>query len=180
MRADYATSDLINKVNSDWINEVLINPELDRGDDDDATDLMLRPQSSRKQTIPRWREPARRPGRSAKVDYPEPGIMVQPMSRPSRRRSVARRVTERLALAVAALGLAWAGVSMAPGPRDVTNSVPMRATSGSPESVAPIDTTEPNSVGPAWLVPEILYGPARAPSPMRPAQAARPVPTPGR
>ena len=30
MRADYATSDLINKVNSDWINEVLINPELDR------------------------------------------------------------------------------------------------------------------------------------------------------
>src|SRR5258708_5647901 len=35
MRADYATSDLISKVNAEWINEVLANREFDRADHGD-------------------------------------------------------------------------------------------------------------------------------------------------
>ena len=58
MRADYATSDLINKVNSDWISEVLINPELDRPDPGhDVVVGELPRQSSRKQAPPVRRDP---------------------------------------------------------------------------------------------------------------------------
>jgi hypothetical protein len=173
MRADYATSDLINKVNSDWINEVLISPELDRagpGDDDDAHDLMLRPQSFRRQMICRQREPARPPGNPAEVDYPEPGIKVEPNARPARCRSVARRVTERLALAVAALAVVGVGAWMVPLSQDVTNAVSERPTNASPEPASSINTTE---LRPAWLSPEILYGPTMARSPLS-------VPTSGR
>jgi hypothetical protein len=173
MRADYATSDLINKVNSDWIDAVLANPELDRADpggDDDAHDLTLRPQSFQKQTFPRRRERARPPGNPAKVDYPEPGITVEPNTRPSRRRSVARRVTERLALAVAALAVVGVGAWTVPLSQDVTNAVSERATNASPEPASSINTTE---LRPAWLSPEILYGPAMARSPLS-------VPTSGR
>src|SRR5260370_31807861 len=107
MRADYATSDLINKVNSDWINEVLVNPELDRADPrdhDDGGDITLRP---------RWGEPVWPSASPIGTDDPEPGFADELIAL---RRSVARRVTERLALAVAALAIVWVGVWMAPGP----------------------------------------------------------------
>jgi hypothetical protein len=179
MRADYATSDLISKVNSDWINAVLANPELDRAYPGHAAVISeLRRQSARKQATPLRCEPVPPAANSTRAG--EPGITVEPAARPSRRRSLARRVVERLALAVAALGLAWAGVRMAPGPADVTSSVSVHAASALPESAAPIDTTESSSAGPAWLLPEILYGPAMAPSPMPPAQEPRAVPKPAR
>src|SRR5258708_31790578 len=102
MRADYATSDLINKVNSEWINEVLANPEFSRAEPgDDAapgdahghdavdSDLRLRREFARKRAIMLRRD-------STRSDRREPGIAI---ARPSRRRSVARRVAERLALA---------------------------------------------------------------------------------
>jgi hypothetical protein len=167
MRADYATSDLINKVNSDWISEVLINPELDRadpGDDDDAPDLMLlRRQYAQKQAISRWRGPVRPSANSTSADRPEGGAAAEPIARPPRLRSVARRVTERLALAVAALAVVGVGAWMVPLSQDATNAVSERATNASPEPASSINTTE---LRPAWLSPEILYGPTMARSPL--------------
>jgi hypothetical protein len=159
MRADYATSDLISKVNSDWINAVLANPELDRAYPGHAAVISeLRRQSARKQATPLRREPVPPAANSTRAGAP--GVTVERAAPPSLHRSVARRVAERLALALAALGLAWAGVRMAPGPRDATRAVSVHAASALP------DTTEPGSVGPAWLLPEILYGPAMARSPI--------------
>jgi hypothetical protein len=149
MRADYATSDLINKVNSDWINEVLVSPELDRASPDDDRDLMSRR---------RWGEPVWPSTSSAEADDYEPDIeeLMAPRPRP---RSVARRVTERLALAVAALAVFWAGVWIAPEPQSMTNSATARATNAPPEPAADVNTA---ALRPAWLAPEILYGPAMA------------------
>ncbi len=164
MKADYATSDLISKVNSDWINTVLLNPDLDRADDRDdvrAGDITLQSDSER-QIIPMWPRPA-----AESLEVEEPDITASPTAPPYRRRSVARRVTERLALAVTALAVAWAGIQMAPEP---ANSVPAQATNASPDTATPISTTEPR---PAWLVPEILYGPAMASSPISAARPGR-------
>jgi hypothetical protein len=156
MRADYATSDLISKVNSDWMNAVLVNPEFDRADphNDDDGDLLLQPESYREQAMSRWPTPARPSTDSTGIDDPEPYIADVLMARSHRGRSVARRITERLALAVAALAVAWIGVRMAPEPQDVTNAVSVRETNVSPEPAAPVSTTE---LRPAWLSPEILY-----------------------
>lgn len=173
MKADYATSDLISKVNSDWINAVLVNPELDRADPGDhavMTDLMLRPQFPRTQSTPRWREPTPAPAEPADVDFLEPGSMVQPAVRLPRGRSVARRIAERLALAVAALALAGVGIRMSPGAQDATNSVSAQATSASSEPAAPISADEPR---PGWLLPEILYGSTMASSPISAPRSRR-------
>ena len=164
MKADYATSDLISKVNSDWITAVLLNPDLDRPDDRDevvAGDITLQSDSGR-QIIPMWPRPA-----AESLEVEETGIAVDPTVPPSRRRTVARRVTERMALAVTALAVAWTGIQMAPEP---TNSVPAQTTKATPESATPVSTSEPR---PAWLLPEILYGPAMASSPIS-------APRPGR
>jgi cytochrome c-type biogenesis protein CcmH/NrfG len=179
MRADYATSDLINKVNSDWINAVLVNPEFGRADaenDVPADDvvvsdlLLLRRQYAQKQTISRWSGPARPSTNSTSADHPERDFAAEPIARPPRPRSVARRVTERLALAVAALAIVGVGVWTAPGAQEVTNAVSVRAANASPEPAAPINMT---ALRPAWLLPEILYGPAMARSPIS-------APRPGR
>jgi hypothetical protein len=157
---------LISKVNSDWINEVLINPELDRaGPDHDAVVGELPRQSSRKQATPVRRDPVP-PAAANWTKAGEPGITVESIARPSRHRSVARRIKERLALAVAALIVAWLGLWMVPAPQDVTGSVSVHETNASPEPAPPINTTE---LRPAWLLPEILYGPAMA----------RSIPVPG-
>jgi hypothetical protein len=193
MRADYATSDLISKVNSEWINEVLANREFGRADPGDdvprddvpadevhgdadhgnnggSSDLRLRREFARKRAILLQRG-------STNVDHREPDITAMPTPRSSRQRSVARRIKERLALAIAALTLVAVAVWMAPEPQDVTNSMSARAASAAPEPAAPIDTTE---LQPAWLLPEILYGPAMARSPMPRAEAARSAPKMGR
>jgi hypothetical protein len=196
MRADYATSELISKVNSDWINEVLAHREFRHadpaedvaGDDvaDDAPagavdesttaadDLRLRREFARKRAILLQRG-ATGSGRH------EPDIAIDPTPR-SRPRSVARRIKERLALAVAALAMVAAAAWMAPEPQDVTSqdvtgSVSTRAASAAPEPAAPVDTAE---LQPAWLVPEILYGPAMTHSPVSRPESSRPAPQPGR
>jgi hypothetical protein len=181
MRADYATSDLINKVNSDWIKEVFANPESgrsDRGSDasgtyvpadgDDVSDRRLRHEFARKRAALLRRGPTG-------IDRREPGIALAPIARPPRYRSVARRVKVRLALAVAGLALVWVAVWMRPEPQDTSNPVSARATS--PEPAAPINTSEPQ---PVWLLPEILYGPAMARSPTSRAELFRPAPKTGR
>ena len=197
MRADYATSDLISRVNAEWINEVLANREFDRADPGDdvagddvphdnilrddvpadevhgpnagADDLRLRRELARKRTILLQRG-------SGRMDHHEPDITVEPTAR-SPQRSVARRIKERLALAVAALALIAAAVWMAPEPQDVTSSAGAQAANAAPEPAAPIDTSQSR---PAWLVPEILYGPAMARSPVPRAEDSRSIPKPGR
>jgi hypothetical protein len=166
MKADYATSDLITKVNSDWINDVLASPEFGRADpgDDIADDLLLlRHQYAQKRTMSRWRGPVRPSANSTIADRPERGVAAEPIDRPPRLRSVARRVAERLALAVVAMAVVGVGAWIVSGAQDVTSSVSVRATNASPEPAPPIDTTE---LRPAWLLPEILYGPAMARSPV--------------
>lgn len=161
MRADYATSDLISKVNVDWINTVLVKRELDRADGDDAMagDLTL-PSGSARQIIPLWPKPVPA-AKSRAVD----GVTIDAIATPSRCRSVARRVTERMALAVAALAVAWMGIQKAP-----ELSIPARATNASPGPATPISTTE---LSPGWLLPEILYGPAMASSPISAPRSGR-------
>jgi hypothetical protein len=192
MRADYATSDLISKVNSEWINEVLANHEFDhadpRGDvprhevaDDirpetvdvnnsSASDLSLRREFARKRTMMRRRG-------STGIGRHEPDTAVESVARRSRRRSVTRRVKERLVLAVAVLMLVGVGLWMAPEPQDATNAASAQATNALPDAAGPINTAE---VQPAWLLPEILYGPAMASSPAPRAEASRPMPRPVR
>ena len=107
MRADYATSDLINRVNSDWIEEVLAKEHGRSGHgsdapgtyipaDDDTSDRRLRREFARKRGVLLRRGPTG-------IDRREPGIALEPIARPSRYRSVARRVKIRLALAAAGL-----------------------------------------------------------------------------
>ena len=189
MRADYATSDLISKVNAEWINEVLANREFDRADPDDdvagndvaddapvdavhdsptADDLRLRREYARKRAMLLQRG-------SSDSGRHEPDIAIDLFPR---RRSVARRIKERLALAVAALMVVGAASWMAPPePQDVTNSVSPRAESAASEPAAPLDTVD---MRPAWLVPEILFGPAMANSPVSHAEIPRPPSRPAR
>ena len=195
MRADYATSDLISKVNADWINEVLAHREFRRTDPaedvtgnnvaDDAAvgavdesttaadDLRLRQEFARKRAM------LLRRGATGSERH-EPDIAIDPF--PRRPRSVARRIKERLALAVAALAMVAVAAWMAPEPQDVagqdvTGSVSTRAAGAAPEPAAPVDTAE---LQPSWLVPEILYGPAMAHSPVSRPETSRPAPQPGR
>jgi hypothetical protein len=191
---------LISKVNDEWINEVFANREFGRADPggdvprddvaddvahdlaDDArpdtvdannssvSDLRLRREFARKRTMMRRRG-------SAGIGRHEPDIAVEPLARRTRRRSVARRIKERLALAVAILILVGAGLWMAPEPEDATNSASAQITNALPEAAGPINTAE---VQPAWLVPEILYGPAMARSPAPRTEASRPMPRPAR
>lgn len=181
MRADYATSDLINRVNSDWIEEVLAKEHGRSGHgsdapgtyipaDDDTSDRRLRREFARKRGVLLRRGPTG-------IDRREPGIALEPIARPSRYRSVARRVKIRLALAAAGLALVWVAVWMGPEPQDTKNPVSARATNASPEPAAAINTNEPQ---PAWLLPEILYGPAMARSPTSRAELLRPAPKTGR
>jgi hypothetical protein len=194
MRADYATSDLISKVNSDWINEVLAHREfrhadaaedvggndvaddapVDAVDASTADDIRLRREFARKRALLLQR------GATASGPH-EPDIAIDPTPR-YRPRSVARRIKERLALAVAALVMIAAAAWVAPEPQDVTGqdvtgSVSTRAASAAPEPAAPVDTAE---LQPSWLVPEILYGPAMAHSPVSRPETSRPTPKPAR
>jgi hypothetical protein len=165
---------LINRVNSDWIEEVLAKEHgrSGHGSDapDDTSDRRLRREFARKRGVLLRRGPTG-------IDRREPGIALEPIARPSRYRSVARRVKIRLALAAAGLALVWVAVWMGPEPQDTKNPVSARATNASPEPAAAINTNEPQ---PAWLLPEILYGPAMARSPTSRAELLRPAPKTGR
>jgi hypothetical protein len=183
MRSDYPNADLINKVNSEWTNKVLRNPELGRAE---AADELGRAEATDDEDDPTLqsdftirlsrmsREPAPVAARSKRVTYREPGIAVRRMARVSRHRSVARRVTERLVLGVAVLGLG-AAVWMTPGFHDARNMGSATETTAGSETTPEIDATAFKPMEPAWLSPEILYATAIAPTLTRRAEAA-PVP----
>jgi hypothetical protein len=195
MRADYATSDLISKVNSEWINKVLVDIDRTGPQDDDVPDdrvggdpvsgnhfsqneltrnELIGSDHRLRREFARKRATLLERGATSNGRH-EPDIAIDPTRR-YRRRSVARRIKERLALAVVALAVVGAAAWMAPEPQDAMSSASTRAASAAPEPAAPIDTAE---LQPAWLVPEILYGPAMAHSPVSPAEASRPAPRPG-
>jgi hypothetical protein len=183
MRSDYPNSDLINKVNSEWINKVLIHPELCRDDplddEDDGGELALRRDLAAREAIPLPREPVQVLADLRKLRHPPPRVTVVPVARSSRRRSITRRVTERLVLGVAALGVG-AAVWIAQGFQDATNAVSGREANAASEETAGLDATALKSTEPAWLAPEMLYATAIAPAPARRAAAPAFLPKPGR
>jgi hypothetical protein len=169
MRADYATSDLISKVNADWINAVLINRELDHDDaGDDAAPGEPAPQPGPgRQIVGAWPKSMPPSAKPTRISRP---VILDPVVRLHQHRSVARRVGERLALAAAALAIVWVGIRAAPEAREATDPVAVHATRAAPDPVTPISTTE---LRPGWLLPEILYGPAMASSPISAPRPAR-------
>jgi hypothetical protein len=99
----------------------------------------------------------------------DPSISIEELLRRSTPRSIARRVGERLILAVAVLALGGTGVWLTKGFRVATYSAPLRGTLAAPETAPSFDLTNPKSPQPSWLSPEIFYSPvmpgAAAPRP---------------
>jgi hypothetical protein len=110
---------------------------------------------------------------------PEAAVADWPLRRSARRRSVARRVAERLVLGIAALGVATA-IWIAPESQDAANAVSMQMTNVPPQSAAGIDTTAMRSTEPSWLSPETLYATAIAPHPPQRPEAPSFLLRPGR
>jgi hypothetical protein len=176
MKTDYPNADLINKVNSKWISKVLLDPELGGADAVDD-DLAVRRDFTMR--LHRMRgELASAAPRCKPAGHPAPGIAVSGVAR-APRRSLARRVTERLVLGVAALGVG-AAVWMTPGFQDASNAVSATEANAATEDAPQIDTTTLKSMEPAWLSPEMLYATAIAPPPTQRAEAPPPLPRLGR
>jgi hypothetical protein len=110
-------------------------------------------------------------------DYGEP-VTADSLVSFSERRSVARRVGERLALAVVALALAGIGLWMMGERRDeATTSSPGVAQSSEPAAAAD-SAADAKAQPPAWLSPEMFYTPPPAPAPAPPAAPHADVPLP--
>ena len=179
MKSHHPDSDLItkvdcewiDKVNSEWIHKMLINPEFAHADPmDDADNLIPGSRSARVQSRLKPREPVQILANLNRLRHPKPSVVV------ARPRSVARRVTERLAFAAAALGVG-AAVWMTQGLQGA--SVSARGTTTAPQSAA-LNITALNSAEPAWLSPEILFAAAIPPSLTRRTEAPAFMPRPGR
>jgi hypothetical protein len=96
------------------------------------------------------------------------------------RRSMARRITERLILGVAALALYGTWVLIPDESPRATISPALRGTTGSPEVNSPTETTgaittaASNPSPPSWFSPDILYVPSWTPPASSPARAEAP------
>jgi hypothetical protein len=114
----------------------------------------------------------------------EPDIAVEPAIHLSQPRSVARRVGERLTLAVVALALTGAGLWMTEARRDRTPDS-ARAAAPPSEPATPDNTADAKAQQPTWLSPQMFYAPPPVPSSM-PSSAPQssapradvPLPTP--
>jgi hypothetical protein len=114
-------------------------------------------------------------------DELEPESAVAPVLRVAPRRSVSRRVGERLALAVVALVLT--GVLWMPEAR--RDRAPAAPTARSSEPAASDPAADAKAQQPAWLSPEMFYAPPTMPSAAPSSSAPRadvplPVPRPDR
>jgi hypothetical protein len=103
------------------------------------------------------------------AEPPEPGFAIEPRHQHpvlqlTEPRSVARRVGERLALAVVILALAGAGAWMGAGRQDESSSTSLRGAVEPAEPTAPDNLTDAKSAQPTWLSPEIFYAPPPLPS----------------
>jgi hypothetical protein len=135
---------------------------------------------------PIWAEP--RPPRRETLDAPnlpspdqlEPVIPLDPILQLTEPRSVARRVGERLALAVVALALAGTWIWTDDGRRAATDAASIRGAIEPTESAASDNGADAKSQQPTWLSPEIFYAPPPMPSPPPRADVPLPVPRPER
>jgi hypothetical protein len=136
---------------------------------------------------PVW--PQVRPPRRESVDAPdlpsldrvEPGIVVEPIVQLSESRSIARRVGERLALAVVALALAGAWLWIA-GTRQNRATDPSfgRAAATATEPAASDNAAGAKAPQPTWLSPQMFYTPPPMPSAAPRADVPLPPPRPER
>jgi hypothetical protein len=116
------------------------------------------------------------------IDHLEPGIAIEPIIRFSEPRSVARRVGERLAIAVVALALVGTGAWWVEGPQDeAKDPSSLRGAVEPTEAAAADNAADAKAQQPTWLSPEILYAPPPMPSSSAPrADVPLPVPRPER
>jgi hypothetical protein len=120
-------------------------------------------------------------------DELEPVVALEPMIQLSEPRTVARRVGERLALAVVALALVGTWSWMSDGRQGATDSSTLRGAIAPTESAASDNaadakdnTADAKSQQPTWLSPEIFYAPPPMPSASPRADVPLPVPRPER
>jgi hypothetical protein len=109
-------------------------------------------------------------------DQVEPVVEIEPIMRLTEPRSVARRVGERLALAVVALALAGTWIWMSDGRGAATDSSSLRGAVEPTEAAASDNVADAKSQQPTWLSPEIFYAPP--PMPASPPRADVPLPVP--
>jgi hypothetical protein len=110
-------------------------------------------------------------------------IAAEPRDLPARcppQRPIARRITERLILGVAALALYGAWIWIPDGAHRTTPA--LRGRIGSPEEIAPKSTAaitapEPKAM-PDWFSPQLLYMPTWTPPPSVPLRTEVPLPMP--
>jgi hypothetical protein len=121
------------------------------------------------------------------IDHLEPGIAIEPIIRFSEPRSVARRVGERLAIAVVALALLGTGAWWIEGRQDEAKDPSSLRGAVEPTEAASADNAaDAKAQQPTWLSPEILYAPqimsspASSPSALPRADVPLPVPRPER
>jgi hypothetical protein len=116
------------------------------------------------------------------LDHFESGSAVAPMLRLSEPRPLARRVGERMALAVMALVLVGVGLWMGPGERhqardQAADPASLRGAE-STEAAASDGATDAKAPQPTWLSPEMFYAPPPMPSAPASPRADVPLPTP--
>jgi hypothetical protein len=112
------------------------------------------------------------------LDHFESGSAAAPMLRLSEPRSLARRVGERMALAVMALALVGVGLWMDAGHRDQASDPASLRGAESTEPAASDGATDAKAQQPTWLSPEMFYAPPPMPSVAASPHADVPLPTP--
>jgi hypothetical protein len=132
---------------------------------------------------PVWPQP--RPPRRETLDAPTSPSLDQfepefdPVLRLSEPRSVARRVGERLALAVVVLALVGLWSWMRPARREeAATPAALRGAVEPTEVAAPDTPSDAKSQQPTWLSPQIFYAPPAMPSPASSAVPRADVPLP--
>jgi hypothetical protein len=114
-------------------------------------------------------------------DHLEPAIAIEPIIRLSEPRSVARRVGERLAIAVVALALVGTGVWLVEARQDqARDTSSLRGAVEPTEAAAADNAADTKAQQPTWLSPEIFYAPPPMPSSPPRADVPLPVPRPER
>jgi hypothetical protein len=115
------------------------------------------------------------------IEPSEPGLAIEPpdplslipISEP---RSVARRLAERMALAVVILAMVGTAAWMLDGDQDVTGASSLQSAAEPAAPAAPDDLTAAKAQQPTWLSPEILYTMPPAPSSPTPGPALASAP----
>ncbi len=149
---------------------------------DEPIEAPLPPAPRRPPVWPQVRPP-RREAADASVspglDEVAPVSAVEPLVESSARRSVVRRVGERLALAVIALALVGGGLWMLGGRLDDARNPSSSRSAAESAEPAPDNAADAKAQQPSWYSPQMFYVPP--PTPVAPrADVPLPVPRPER